>query len=144
MGVSVALVAVADLMKQTPSSVTPTIQSVAQKSSQTRRNEGSFLFGVLTNDSGEVLRIIPGSPAEKVGIQQGDRIVRVDGRNVADNPATLDALAPTYYRASLTVTVASAGGEKVFRPTAAGRTEILRGSMKSIDSGSRLVSLPGE
>jgi len=54
--------------------------------------DGSFCgIGIqfmLNNDTITVLEVIAGGPSEKVGIQPGDRIVKVDGENVAGTGIT--------------------------------------------------------
>ncbi len=37
----------------------------------------------VPNDTAIILEVIPGGPSEKVGLQQGDRILKIDGKNVA-------------------------------------------------------------
>jgi carboxyl-terminal processing protease len=49
--------------------------------------DGSF-YGIgvqfiLNNDTITVVEVVPGGPSEKVGLKAGDRIVKVDGENVA-------------------------------------------------------------
>lgn len=62
--------------------------SAGQYQDVTSQIEGNFVgLGVeLKADAGALLivHVIPGSPAEKAGIQDGDRIVAVDGRSTAE------------------------------------------------------------
>ncbi len=37
----------------------------------------------VPNDTAVVLEVIPGGPSEKIGLQQGDRLLKVDGVNIA-------------------------------------------------------------
>ena len=37
----------------------------------------------VPNDTAVVLEVIPGGPSEKIGLQPGDRILRVDDKNIA-------------------------------------------------------------
>lgn len=58
--------------------------------------EGSFsgvgIEFTVNNDTITVIRAIPGGPAEKVGIQAGDRIVTVDGHKMAGISISTDSV----------------------------------------------------
>ena len=46
-----------------------------------------------TPDHIEAVSVLPGSPAAKAGLREGDRVVAVDGRRMAEwDPTALDAL----------------------------------------------------
>jgi len=46
----------------------------------------------VPNDTAIVLEVIPGGPSEKIGLQQGDRILEVDGRTIAGNSFPQDSM----------------------------------------------------
>ena len=46
----------------------------------------------VPNDTAIVLNVIPGGPSEKAGLQQGDRIVRVDDETIARRKAPQDTM----------------------------------------------------
>jgi regulator of sigma E protease len=54
---------------------------------------GALAFGAPTGAlSATVQQVIPGSPAQKAGLQAGDTIVSVDGRSVRDGGALVDTI----------------------------------------------------
>lgn len=46
----------------------------------------------VPNDTAIVLNVIPGGPSEKAGLMQGDRIIRVDDRNIAGTGTPQDTM----------------------------------------------------
>ena len=54
--------------------------------------DGSFcgvgIQFMLNNDTISIIEVIPGGPSEKVGLKAGDRIIKVDGENVAGTGLT--------------------------------------------------------
>lgn len=46
----------------------------------------------VPNDTAIVLNVIPGGPSEKAGLMQGDRIIRVDDRNIAGTKTPQDTM----------------------------------------------------
>jgi S1-C subfamily serine protease len=61
-----------------------------------KRRRPSVGVELETTDAGiSVRRVVPGSPAEKAGIEPGDRIVTAEGTNVR---SLYDALRPTLYK----------------------------------------------
>lgn len=46
----------------------------------------------VPNDTAIVLSVIPGGPSEKAGLSQGDRIIRVDERNIAGTRTPQDSM----------------------------------------------------
>lgn len=46
----------------------------------------------VPNDTAVVLNVIPGGPSEKAGLMQGDRIIRVDDRNIAGTKTPQDTM----------------------------------------------------
>ena len=69
----------------------------------------------VPNDTAIVLEVIPGGPSEKIGLQPGDRILKVDGRDIAGVKFPQDSMVrkmrgPSGTKVTLTVL---RGGEKV-------------------------------
>jgi carboxyl-terminal processing protease len=54
--------------------------------------EGVGLMFQIINDTVCIVQIIPGSPSEKVGLLAADRIVEIDGRNVAGLKISSDSI----------------------------------------------------
>jgi len=126
LAVSVVGFAAKDLIEARWKLRVPSVRNVALTSGEaTHRNDAPFLFGILAGDSGEVVGIMTGSPAYYAGIQKDDRIMTVDGKEIAGHPEMLDALAPTYFRAKTSLTVLSGAKTIGVHLTAAGKSEIL-------------------
>jgi len=52
------------------------------------------IFGL--NETPEVLYVVKGSPAERAGIEMGDKILQVDGHKIPENQSAFEALVEIY------------------------------------------------
>jgi serine protease Do len=68
-------------------------------------------FGIKEKKGALVAQVVPGGPAEKAGIEQGDVIVEFDGKSVADSKELPRIVASTPVEKSVTVKVLRDGKE---------------------------------
>lgn len=86
-------------------------------SGSTNSNRGFLGVSVTDADSGgaSVDSVQSGSPADQAGIQQGDVITAVDGKQVADANTLVSILSSDTPGTTVTVTVSRDGGSKQFK-----------------------------
>ena len=107
---------VAALGKLDPHSVyLPPVELEASETELSGNFEGIGIQFNVPNDTAIVLSVIPGGPSEKAGLQQGDRIIRVDAREIAGHKTPKDSMVrptkgPAGTKARITV---ERGGEKI-------------------------------
>lgn len=83
----------AALAKLDPHSVyLPPVELTESETELAGNFEGIGIQFNVPNDTAIVLSVIPGGPSEKAGLSQGDRIVRVDERNIAGNKTPQDSM----------------------------------------------------
>ena len=83
----------AALAKLDPHSVyLPPVELTESETELAGNFEGIGIQFNVPNDTAIVLSVIPGGPAEKAGLSQGDRIVRVDERSIAGNKTPQDSM----------------------------------------------------
>ena len=107
---------VAALGKLDPHSVyLPPVELEASETELSGNFEGIGIQFNVPNDTAIVLSVIPGGPSEKAGLQQGDRIIRVDAREIAGHKTPQDSMVrlmkgPAGTKVRITV---ERGGEKI-------------------------------
>lgn len=83
----------AALGKLDPHSVyLPPVELEASETELSGNFEGIGIQFNVPNDTAIVLSVIPGGPSEKAGLQQGDRIIRVDSRDIAGQKTPQDSM----------------------------------------------------
>lgn len=83
----------AALAKLDPHSVyLPPVELTESETELAGNFEGIGIQFNVPNDTAIVLSVISGGPSEKAGLSQGDRIVRVDERNIAGNKTPQDSM----------------------------------------------------
>ena len=83
----------AALGKLDPHSVyLPPVDLEASETELSGNFEGIGIQFNVPNDTAIVLSVIPGGPSEKAGLQQGDRIIRVDSRDIAGQKTPQDSM----------------------------------------------------
>ena len=83
----------AALGKLDPHSVyLPPVELEASETELSGNFEGIGIQFNVPNDTAIVLSVIPGGPSEKAGLQQGDRIIRVDSRDIAGHKTPQDSM----------------------------------------------------
>ena len=83
----------AALAKLDPHSVyLPPVELTESETELAGNFEGIGIQFNVPNDTAIVLSVIPGGPAEKAGLSQGDRIIRVDERSIAGNKTPQDSM----------------------------------------------------
>lgn len=83
----------AALGKLDPHSVyLPPVELEASETELSGNFEGIGIQFNVPNDTAIVLSVIPGGPSEKAGLQQGDRIIRVDSREIAGQKTPQDSM----------------------------------------------------
>ena len=81
----------AALAKLDPHSVyLPPVELTESETELAGNFEGIGIQFNVPNDTAIVLSVIPGGPSEKAGLSQGDRIVKVNERNIAGNKTPQD------------------------------------------------------
>ena len=106
----------AALGKLDPHSVyLPPMELEASETELSGNFEGIGIQFNVPNDTAIVLSVIPGGPSEKAGLQQGDRIIRVDTREIAGHKTPQDSMVrlmkgPAGTKVTVTV---ERGGEKI-------------------------------
>ena len=106
----------AALDKLDPHSVyLPPMELEASETELSGNFEGIGIQFNVPNDTAIVLSVIPGGPSEKAGLQQGDRIIRVDTREIAGHKTPQDSMVrlmkgPAGTKVTVTV---ERGGEKI-------------------------------
>ena len=83
----------AALGKLDPHSVyLPPVELEASETELSGNFEGIGIQFNVPNDTAIVLSVISGGPSEKAGLQQGDRIIRVDSRDIAGQKTPQDSM----------------------------------------------------
>ncbi|MGN0190021.1 MAG: S41 family peptidase, partial [Candidatus Cryptobacteroides sp.] len=83
----------AALGKLDPHSVyLPPVELEASETELSGNFEGIGIQFNVPNDTAIILSVIPGGPSEKAGLQQGDRIIRVDAREIAGHKTPQDSM----------------------------------------------------
>ena len=83
----------AALAKLDPHSVyLPPVELTESETELAGNFEGIGIQFNVPNDTAIVLSVIPGGPSEKAGLSQGDRIIKVDERNIAGNKTPQDSM----------------------------------------------------
>ena len=83
----------AALGKLDPHSVyLPPVELEASETELSGNFEGIGIQFNVPNETAIVLSVIPGGPSEKAGLQQGDRIIRVDSRDIAGQKTPQDSM----------------------------------------------------
>ena len=83
----------AALGKLDPHSVyLPPVELEASETELSGNFEGIGIQFNVPNDTAIVLSVIPGGPSEKAGLKQGDRIIRVDSRDIAGQKTPQDSM----------------------------------------------------
>ena len=83
----------AALGKLDPHSVyLPPVELEASETELSGNFEGIGIQFNVPNDTAIVLSVIPRGPSEKAGLQQGDRIIRVDSRDIAGQKTPQDSM----------------------------------------------------
>ena len=76
-----------------PHSIYLTKKELARETEALRGNfEGVGLLLQMKNDTVCVTQVIPGGPSERAGVQAGDRIVKIDGLDIAGKKMSLDSV----------------------------------------------------
>lgn len=84
---------VAALAELDPHSVyLPPVELTESETELAGNFEGIGIQFNVPNDTAIVLNVIPGGPSEKAGLQQGDRIIKVDTRNIAGTKTPQDSM----------------------------------------------------
>ncbi len=102
---------VADSMAMRPTIhvVTPQIEYVAS-------DEG-FLGVRLAHGKSVVDVVLPGTPAERIGLHRGDRIVSVDGQQMSSDTDLVDQIRAMHPGTQITLVVDHDGSEETVHPT---------------------------
>ena len=76
-----------------PHSIYLTQKELARETEALRGNfEGVGLLLQMKNDTVCVTQVIPGGPSERAGVQAGDRIIKIDGLDIAGKKMSLDSV----------------------------------------------------
>ncbi|GAA5483568.1 S1C family serine protease [Haloferula sargassicola] len=98
---------------------------VAASPREVKPNGGAVLGIVFKEDGGLVVSAVSeGSGAEKAGIQEGDKLLAIDGRDVAKREEVLEILEDKRVGQSLAVRVERDGGPVELKVVLAGRTQV--------------------
>ncbi len=74
-------------------------------------------FGLEQRQGAVISQIVPDSPAEKAGLQEGDVVIRVDGRSVEDGGDLRNAVGLLRVGETVELTIVRKGRERVVRAT---------------------------
>jgi regulator of sigma E protease len=70
---------------------------------------------IVSNEAINVVQILPGSPAEQAGIQNGDKILTIDGEVFAEGEAAREALKPNADGSPIEISLEHAGETKTIK-----------------------------